>query len=839
MNKHQFLPLVCTWATLLFTNNLHAQLTCNGLVADIVGTEQAETIVGTEQDDVIVALGGNDTIHGNGGMDTICGGEGDDEITGGTGNDWISGDNGEDTITGNQGEDTLLGGADNDTIRGSKDNDVIDGGPGEDHLHGGTGDDFIKGGPDNDTILGHTGNDTILGSKGNDDLFGGDGDDTIFAGWGDDTVSGDAGNDTISGHIGNDDIKGGPDNDKIDGGDGNDTLRGSKGDDIIDGGAGNDVINGGVHDELDTCFSESSDNGTPAHCEQLFSDPSTRDLSGYELVFSDDFDGTALDSSNWNTGLLWGPYVQINAEEQMYIDTLGMHANESYSPFDVSNGTLKITAVPKSSENPLPVRPAQNDPVWGQYLEYRFNAPKDGNPGYLEDEVDYLSGIITSYESFKMTHGYVEARVKLPIGKGLWPAFWLLNAHYVKNSPEIDVMEFLGEFPEKVYQTYHYFDETGLVSTPTHEIAGIDWTRDFHTYGVAWSPKEIVWYIDGVEVHKVTDANYLISNQSMYLLANLAVGGNWPGSPDSTTPFPATYEIDYIRAYKKKLSPQLDLAADYQLMFFDEFTGTSLDTAKWNTAYLWGPYHAINGEEQYYVDANGTDADKSYSPFSVANGVLTITADLSSESGSDVPPVQLPGVNDTIWSENPEFQQGPYAGAPEYTSGVITSYDAFQFVNGYAEIRAQLPAGDGLWPAFWLLNAYYVGTLPEIDILELIGENPDIAHHTFHRSDNNGTPIKTEYSTSLGNPPLGYSAGFHTYGVHWQPGKITWYIDGVPVHTFEESVPLKNDAYQAMYVIANLAVGGSFNTQAVDPSALPASYVIDYIRVYQEKPVPE
>jgi beta-glucanase (GH16 family) len=564
-------------------------------------------------------------------------------------------------------------------------------------------------------------------------------------------------------------------------------------------------------------------------------------LNNYELVFADEFNGSELDASKWNTGMLWGPYLQINHEKQLYVDTLGINQGFEYSPFELTGNSLKITAVPTTAALAPPTRPAETDPIWDNFAEYRFNGPSDAGPGYSPDDIDYLSGIINSYDSFKMTHGYVEARVKLPVGKGLWPAFWLLNTHYVGDAPEIDVMEFLGDNPSTVYHTYHYFDinnNWSKISTPSFTSTAQDWTHSFHTFGLAWSPNELVWYIDGVETRRITNSDYKISAQAMYLILNLAVGGQWPGDPDATTPFPATFEIDYIRAYKKKLSPDLDLAADYQLMFNDEFDGNSLDTSKWNTAFLWGPYYAINNEEQYYVDSNGVDADKSYSPFTVANGELTITADLSSNSGTDVPPAALPSPNDPVWIDHPEFQQGPYAEAPKYTSGIITSYDAFKFVNGYAEIRAKVPSGDGLWPAFWLLNAYYVGSLPEIDVMEILGEDPTRAYHTFHRSDVDGSPVSDQYTSESTTPIAGYSDGFHTYGVRWQPGKITWYVDGQVVDTFEETDPTKNDAYQLMYVIANLAVGGQFNTLPVDDSAIPAEFVIDYIRVYQENDTP-
>jgi len=573
--------------------------------------------------------------------------------------------------------------------------------------------------------------------------------------------------------------------------------------------------------------------------------PSQPNLEQYELAFFDEFNDASLDPSKWQTGLIWGPYLPINNEEQLYVDTLGLNQDSSHNPFEFNGDSLTIKATATSGSVQPPARPSQDDPAWDLYPEYRYNGPSEDGPGYQAEDVNYLSGIITSYDSFKMTHGYVEARVKLPAGQGLWPAFWLLNTHYVEDSPEIDVMEFLGQTTDRVYHTYHYFDTAdnwAKRSTPSYtsmaEEWGItDWTAGFHTFGMSWSPREIVWYVDGIETRRISDQDTInghdvrISSQSMYLIANLAVGGNWPGAPDASTTFPAEFEIDYIRAYKKKLADPLDLAADYQLMFNDEFNGSTLDTDKWNTRYLWGPYLTINSEEQYYVDSNGIDSDLSYSPFTLNDGVLSITADLSENSGSDVPPQTLPPVNDPLWQQNPEFRQGPYDGPPEYTSGIITSYDSFKFAHGYAEIRAKVPEGDGLWPAFWLLNAYYVGTLPEIDVMEILGEDTNQLYHTYHRSDTNGEQLSTQFITNTGQP---FSDGFHTYGVRWQAGRIDWYVDGTLVHTLEDD----SVSYQIMYVIANLAVGGNFNSVAVDPAAVPASLDIDYIRVYQEKDTP-
>lgn len=565
--------------------------------------------------------------------------------------------------------------------------------------------------------------------------------------------------------------------------------------------------------------------------------PTVPDLGSYSLVFADEFDGSQLDPAKWDTGLLWGPYFPINNEEQLYVDTLGMHAGFDHSPFELTGDTLKITATPTSGDLQPPERPAEDSDLWQprSYSEYRYNGPTNDGPGYQPSDVNYLSGIITSYESLKMTHGYVETRARLPRGRGLWPAFWMLTTHYVEDVPEIDVMEFLGQDVDTLYHTYHYFDiqdNWRKISTPSYTTIATDWTQDFHTFGMAWSPTEIIYYVDGEETRRITDQDYVIPNQSMYLIANLAVGGNWPGSPDAGTPFPATFEIDYIRAYKRKLEPELNLAADYQLMFEDEFNGSSLDESKWNTSFLWGPYLAINNEEQYYVDSLGSDnATNANTPFVLNNGSLSITAREASDENSFPIPAELPDPNAPIWTDFPTFQQDNSYAPGNYTSGIITSYDSFNFVHGYAEMRARIPRGQGLWPAFWLLNGYYVGQQPEIDVLEVLGQNPHQAFHTYHRLGQDGIMLSDQGMTDNGDPATGYADGFHTYGVRWQRGRIDWYIDGNVVHTYEaDDVP-----YQVMYVIANLAVGGNWPGSPDSDTEFPASLDIDYIRVYQER----
>ena len=156
-------------------------------------------------------------------------------------------------------------------------------------------------------------------------------------------------------------------------------------------------------------------------------------------------------------------------------------------------------------------------------------------------------------------------------------------------------------------------------------------------------------------------------------------------------------------------TPSLD---KFDLTFSDEFNGASLDTSKWSTRYLWGPYVPINGEEQYYVDTTDLDQGFSYSPFELTGSSLIIRAIKTSASiGAPTQPVE----SDPLWSSSPDLQYiADYVAEDRhYLSGIITSIDHFNFTHGYVETRAKLPAGTGLWSAFWLLNTKYVEDVPE------------------------------------------------------------------------------------------------------------------------------
>jgi len=165
----------------------------------------------------------------------------------------------------------------------------------------------------------------------------------------------------------------------------------------------------------------------------------------------------------------------------------------------------------------------------------------------LTDGLPYTSGLINTYGTFSQTYGYFEISAKVPSGQGLWPAFWLLpqSGNW---PPEIDVLELLGHDPSTYYVSAHWTDADGnhAYDTLAHS-AGVDLSLGFHAYGTMWTAQTITFYLDGEEICSIQTPTGM--NEPMYLLAGLAVGGYWPGTPDATTRFPAEFQIDYIRAW--------------------------------------------------------------------------------------------------------------------------------------------------------------------------------------------------------------------------------------------------------------------------------------------------
>ncbi len=259
----------------------------------------------------------------------------------------------------------------------------------------------------------------------------------------------------------------------------------------------------------------------------------TLDLSGYKLTFDDEFNSFNWNSSGtpgngtWQTNFYFGGRsLPSNGEQETYSD-----ASTGTNPFSiVPTGTAGSTALD------IQAKPAASG--------------------------GYTSGLITTEPSFTQTYGYFEMKAELPQGSGLWPAFWLLPADK-SWPPEIDTLEAFGApnaHGEGGANQYH----VGAISGDSSQNNGgwqavsPDIFNSYNTYGVKWDPQHITYYFDGQEVAQVntpTDAD-----KPMYMLANLAVGGNWPGDPNASTPFPADMKIDWIRAYSNDPNAQATAA---------------------------------------------------------------------------------------------------------------------------------------------------------------------------------------------------------------------------------------------------------------------------------------
>lgn len=227
--------------------------------------------------------------------------------------------------------------------------------------------------------------------------------------------------------------------------------------------------------------------------------------------------GAGLDTAKWNTSYhFWhqpdgGSTNERNNELQWYLP-----GNVS-----VENGAAKLTA-----------------------RAGRHRAPTGKS-------YSYTSGILSSHGKFEFMYGHLEVRMKVPAGRGLWPAFWTLPTPNTSPEwpPEIDIMEVLGHQPTKVHFNLHYL-ENKRHTTVSGSYSGPDLSASLHTYGCLWEPGRLVFYLDGVEHHRIEGAS--VPAQPMYLLVNLAVGGDWPGAPNGNTLFPADLDVDYVRVMQNQ-----------------------------------------------------------------------------------------------------------------------------------------------------------------------------------------------------------------------------------------------------------------------------------------------
>jgi beta-glucanase (GH16 family) len=278
--------------------------------------------------------------------------------------------------------------------------------------------------------------------------------------------------------------------------------------------------------------------------------PAAADREGWTLVWNDEFDGDRIDTSKWDFDLGNGFF---DYKSHTWIpgwgnEELQYYTREPENVF-VKNSQLTIRAVKESLHG-------------CGYTSARMKTRKrDGTP------------------LFSKLYGRFEFRAKVPWGKGLWPALWLLPQDEKYGgwaaSGEIDVMEIVGEKPHQVLNSIHFgsvYPKRSLI-THVHDLPGGSTVADWHVYAVEWEPGEIRFYVDGihtstqnfwwscsktvdgagVEATRKADLNDWPApfDQPFYIVMNVAVGGNFPGVPNPATQFPAELVIDYVRVYDR------------------------------------------------------------------------------------------------------------------------------------------------------------------------------------------------------------------------------------------------------------------------------------------------
>ena len=250
----------------------------------------------------------------------------------------------------------------------------------------------------------------------------------------------------------------------------------------------------------------------------------TLSYEGYTLRWQDEFDGAALNRDDWNVELHEPGWV--NNELQSYVD----------SPENIYLEDGKLVLKPVETKN------------------------ADGT-------VSYTSGRVNTQNKHDFKYGIFEARAKVPAGQGFLPAFWMMptNENLYGQWPrcgEIDIMEVLGNDTTRSYGTLHYGNPHNQSQAGCTLTEG-NFSDEYHTFAVEWEPDRISWYVDGVMIHtendwySATEGQGEITypapfDQPFYIILNLAVGGNWPGSPDETTDIAGSaFYVDYVRVYQK------------------------------------------------------------------------------------------------------------------------------------------------------------------------------------------------------------------------------------------------------------------------------------------------
>ena len=238
-------------------------------------------------------------------------------------------------------------------------------------------------------------------------------------------------------------------------------------------------------------------------------------IEGWTLVWQDEFDDEQIDRQNWTFDI--GGHGWGNGEMQYYTDRS-------------ENARL---------ENGLLVVEARQEKYSGSY---------------------YTSARLKSQALQEFQYGRMEARLKVPEGKGFWPAFWMLGSNFLQagwpHCGEIDIMEYIGREPDLIMGTLHGPGYSGALGFSGWNRQTYNIFDDFHTFGIEWDQDQITWFYDGEAYHTMkredVGSRPWVFDQPFFFILNLAVGGTLGGMVSPTTVFPAQYLVDYVRVYEKQ-----------------------------------------------------------------------------------------------------------------------------------------------------------------------------------------------------------------------------------------------------------------------------------------------
>ncbi len=496
-----------------------------------------------------------------------------------------------------------------------------------------------------------------------------------------------------------------------------------------------------------------------------------------QLKWKEDFGGTKPDTSTWK--LLESHYWN-HGEKEKFLTT--------YENININNGILEVICT-KEIDSPT-------------------NTP------------EYTSACISTDKINLPKSGRIDVRAKMAFGKGVMSAITMKPLTDTANDAMANAIELAvvnGNQTNKTISIIRYM-ENGQKERHMADwnITGDekDYARGLHTYSLVREGKNIWFYVDGKMFHHVSEAllypNTFPFEEQYSLCFHVSVGGIWSGEPDPLlTSFPQKMEIDYVSVYEKNTHDDFytndnisfpDPESYGNLAWNDEFTGDSLSAENWTheTGDCWW-----NDEIQAYTN----DPTNSY----IEDGKLVINA------------MYTPDHVESI---------------REYTSARLITKDKATFKFGRIDFRVKVEAGNGIWPAAWLLpNDDKFGPWPtsgEIDVLEIFGADSLTQHMTAHFGKD-----RNDHRTRGGKlfREEGFDDDFHTYTLIREKDNMWWYFDGKPCfHVSKElCYPHHYPFNEEFYAVLNLAVGGGTAGYPDENTVFPKKMWVDHVRFYTRK----